>query len=90
MTVPDLINDYERRLATAEKMLKNGDYGSYAQAERIKTKAGCFRHFIFELKKVDVLHGDTADHESLRLQYIAAIQALNERIGELTLSKPTT
>lgn len=46
-----LIEDYERRLQTAENMLKAKDYSSTAQAERIKTKASCYRTFIAELKQ---------------------------------------
>lgn len=46
-----LIEDYERRLQTAETMLKEKDYSSVAQAERIKTKASCYRTFIAELKQ---------------------------------------
>ena len=46
-----LIEDYERRLKTAETMLKEKDYSNIAQAERIKTKASCYRTFIAELKQ---------------------------------------
>ena len=46
-----LIEDYERRLKTAETMLERKNYGSIAQAERIKTKASCYRTFLAELKQ---------------------------------------
>ena len=46
-----LIEDYERRLKTAETMLERKNYGSITQAERIKTKASCYRTFIAELKQ---------------------------------------
>jgi hypothetical protein len=46
-----LIKDYEHRLKTAETMLEHKNYGSIEQAERIKTKASCYRTFLAELKK---------------------------------------
>ena len=46
-----LIEDYERRLQTAETMLKEKNYSSITQAERIKTKASCYRTFLAELKQ---------------------------------------
>lgn len=46
-----LIEDYERRLKTAETMLERKNYSSITQAERIKTKASCYRTFIAELKQ---------------------------------------
>ena len=46
-----LIEDYERRLQTVEIMLREKGYHSMVQAERIKTKASCYRTFIAELKR---------------------------------------
>lgn len=51
LNMEQLKEDYERRLQAAETMLKEKDYSSTAQAERIKTKASCYRTFIAELTK---------------------------------------
>lgn len=44
-----LIEDYKRRLKTAELMLKN--YQPQGVRERISTKASCYRTFIAELER---------------------------------------
>jgi len=49
-----LIEDYERRLRTAEAILGEKNYSSIAQAERIKTKASCYRTFLVELKRYEI------------------------------------
>lgn len=52
MSVEQLIEDYERRIATIELTLEKKDYSSANQAERLKTKASCYRTFLSELKKI--------------------------------------
>lgn len=49
----DLIEDYEQRLKTAHEVLQKKDYYSTEQAERIKSKAECYRTIISELKRKD-------------------------------------
>lgn len=44
-----LIEDYKRRLKTAENMLKNWELPN--NKERVKTKASCYRTFISELER---------------------------------------
>ena len=59
MTIQQLIEDYERRLKTSERMIDalNGsvftDTKIAAQQFRLKVKAGMIRTFLSELKRVE-------------------------------------
>lgn len=48
--IRQLIDDYKRRLKTANHMLKNWELPS--GKERLNTKASCYRTFISELNKI--------------------------------------
>jgi len=47
--IEQLIEDYKRRLKTAENMLKNWELPN--KKERLETKASCYRTFITELER---------------------------------------
>lgn len=46
-----LLEDYKRKLKTAEEMLKNKVYNSNEQANRIKIKAGVYRSTIVDIER---------------------------------------
>ena len=50
-----LIEDYERRLETVMLMIEEKAYSDPIDIERLKTKAICYRSFVYELKKINTI-----------------------------------